>query len=87
MINGNKTALFNAIGAVSFAMDELRLYLDTHPDSTDALSAFSEKMQKRAELTDEYTEKYGPLDSYYFNVDNGYTWTNAPIPWDKEANA
>ena len=83
--NGKK-ALYDQIGEVSFAMDDLRLYLDTHPDSAEALALFSEYMEKRAELVGKYTENYGPLDSYLINTSGGWGWNAAPMPWAKEAN-
>ena len=83
---GSKTALMRKITEVSFAMDELRLYLDTHPECAAALSDFGARMEQRADLISEYTEKYGPLDSYCPGTDNGWEWNGAPMPWRKEAN-
>ncbi len=83
--NGQK-ALFDRINEVSFAIDDLRLYLDTHPDCAEALALFAEYTDKRAELIGEYTGKYGPLDSYHVNTADGWDWNAAPMPWMKEAN-
>lgn len=79
-----KHELFEEICAVSFAMDELRLYLDTHPKNAEALALFTEYMKKRHELVAKYTEEYGPIYSYYINTDNGWGWNNEPMPWDCE---
>ncbi len=84
--DGGKKALFDQINEVSFALDDLRLYLDTHPDCAEALALFSEYMDKRAELVGKYTENYGPLDSYCLNTSGGWNWNSAPMPWMKEAN-
>lgn len=81
-----KQELLMQINEVSFAMDELRLFLDTHPECEEALADFTDKMMRRAELCDKYTENYGPLDSYFINTDNGYTWNEGPMPWQREAN-
>ena len=83
----NENALMRKITELSFAMDELRLFLDTHPDCSEALSDFSRRMEQRAELTAEYTEKYGSLDSYYPNTEDGWDWNRGPMPWKKEARA
>ncbi len=80
-------ALMKKITEISFALDDLRLFLDTHPDCAAALSDFSARMDQRADLIAEYTEKYGPVDSYYPGTDNGWQWNGAPMPWKKEANA
>ena len=79
-------ALFEAIRAISFVMDELRLYLDTHPKDKKALNMFLDYMNQRRDLIDEYTNKYGPIDSYYINSDGTWSWINEPMPWKAEAN-
>ncbi len=79
-------ALFEAIRAVSFVMDELRLYLDTHPKNKEALALFLENMKRRRELVSEYTAVYGPIDSDEINDDGTWSWINEPMPWKAEAN-
>ena len=81
-----RKALHDQICELSFAMDDLRLYLDTHPDSAEALSQFNGYMEQRTELVGKYTDKYGPLDSYHINTSDGWYWNSAPMPWVKEAN-
>ena len=85
--NMNRKTLFDTIGAVSFALDDLRLYLDTHPDCSEALSCYTEYMKRRHELVAAYTQQYGPLDSYYVDTENGcWNWNDGPMPWKGEAN-
>ena len=84
--SADRRALFREIGAVSFVLDELRLYLDTHPDCADALSLFEQCAERRQELMDRYTEAFGPLDSYGFAPDQGWRWNEGPGPWEREAN-
>lgn len=88
MNNGsvNRKELFETIGAVSFMLDDLRLYLDTHPDDGEALKLFNEYQNKRHALIADYTAKFGPIDSYYPDAQNGWTWINEPMPWRMEAN-
>ena len=45
----NKCAMEKEIARVSFTMDELRLFLDTHTEDKEALSAFRE-LRKRREM-------------------------------------
>ena len=45
-----RARLFEEIGKISFAIYELRLYLDTHPKCTEALGMIKEYMKKRHEL-------------------------------------
>ena len=79
-------ALFEAIRAISFVMDELRLFLDTHPNDREALALFIDNMERRNGLIVEYTNAYGPIDSYYINNDGTWSWINEPMPWKAEAN-
>ncbi len=82
----NQGALFEEIRALSFVMDELRLYLDTHPKSSEALRFFLETEEKRKGLLADYTAQYGPIDSYDINDDGTWSWLNEPMPWKAEAN-
>lgn len=87
-MNGNMSqgAMFEAIRQVSFVMDELRLFLDTHPKDRRALEMFLSNQEMRRGLIADYTEKYGPIDSYFINMDGTWSWTNPPMPWKAEAN-
>lgn len=87
--NGNmmsQGAMFEAIRQISFVMDELRLFLDTHPKDRQALEMFLSYQEQRHGLIAEYTEKYGPIDSYFINSDGTWSWINPPMPWETEAN-
>ena len=77
-------SLFEQIGDVSFAMDDLRLFLDTHPNCAEALSLFNEYKRLRHELIARYTEACGSLVSYYPDSENGWTWNDGPMPWQTE---
>ena len=39
----SREQLMNTINEVSFAVDDIKLYLDTHPDDEKALDFFKEK--------------------------------------------
>ena len=53
------------IDQVSFAVVEMNLYLDTHPEDEDALAFFREKVEIRKEALKQYAEQYGPLTDRY----------------------
>ena len=73
--------LMMQISEVSFAMDELRLFLDTHPDCTEALRYFDELQRIRRNAIDEFELQYGPL-MMYGNTDNScWKWACGPWPW------
>lgn len=74
-----RAMLLNKIDAVQFAMWELHLYMDTHPEDLAALSLYKKYEEKNEKLVAEYEEQFGPLFS---NTDPGAMWLKNPWPWD-----
>lgn len=70
------------LSAVQFAMWELHLYLDTHPDDISALKLHSKYREKYLKLKEEYEAKYGPLTPG--SGMPGVRWLKNPWPWDYE---
>lgn len=56
-----KEELKNQIMCLEFAIVELALYLDTHPDDEKALCLHRKYCQECKELKDKYQKVYGPL--------------------------
>lgn len=84
-MDNNRCALMRKIETVSFAMDDLRLYLDTHPHDRQALALFEEYRVTRQRAIAEYTECYGPVTSYeVLPGKDGWTWNCGPMPWEAE---
>lgn len=79
----SKCDLFEHLQFVSFAIDDLRLFLDTHPCDREALDFISELMKIRHIIKKVYTKKYGPIYSYNVDTDNGWSWNEGPMPWSK----
>ena len=78
----NKYELSEIIMQSSFALDDIKLYLDTHPCDMDALKTYNDYKQIRDVALKEYTNNYGPISAYDVNVDNYWTWVNDPWPWE-----
>lgn len=74
--------LINTINYLSFAMDDARLFLDTHPECQEALEYFNDTMTIRNKAVEEYTAKFGPISSYFVNVSDGWSWDDCPLPWN-----
>ena len=53
--------LLNRINQVSFAVNEMTLFLDSHPDNEEALAYMEEKSALRRESLEEYARRFGPL--------------------------
>lgn len=83
--DSSRKELMEHINEVSFAVDDVKLYLDTHPCDEDALSYFKEYSRKRNEALKEYAEKYGPLtvDTAMYSCNDNWNWIDEPWPWQE----
>lgn len=80
-----KEALRRRIYAVRFALWELHLFLDTHPNNSDAARKQEEYKSRNEALTAEFEEKFGPIGETPENTSR-WAWICDPWPWEKEAN-
>jgi len=82
----DRASLLREIDEVSFAINDLTLYLDTHPDCRDGLAAFHAALPKRESLLKEYAASFGPLtvDCIGKNASpaDSFTWLDGPAPWE-----
>jgi len=83
-MNGRKSMML-ALQQVGFAMDDVRLYLDTHPCCAEAMEYFKQLRDKYAELRTEYQSRFGPLTAQTITADK-WNWADAPWPWEVDAN-
>lgn len=74
--------LIHDIDTVSFWLDELRLFLDTHPCNEQALTSYNEYAIKRQTLVNQYVRQFGPFSYYDINPSNQWQWTIYPWPWE-----
>ena len=58
----DKKKLLRYIQEVAFAIDDVVLYLDTHPYDEEALKYYKKYKKLYHEASEEYTQCYGPLD-------------------------
>lgn len=67
---------------LGFVITESILYLDTHPDDTEAIEYYSQMRDEFLKMMDYYAENFGPLN--YFNIEskNYWTWVSTPMPWE-----
>ena len=71
--------------ALSFALTELGLYLDTHNDDREALRLYREYAALAQEGKKRYEATYGPLmQKNAGDEQNGWNWINSPWPWEFE---
>ncbi|MFO8060717.1 MAG: spore coat protein CotJB [Bacillota bacterium] len=69
------------ISALDFAVLELTLYLDTHPDDRGALNERNNYLQEMQVLVDRYEAIYGPLFDRS-EAEYPWTWIDEPWPWE-----
>ena len=63
-----------------FAIGDLALYLNTHPEDEKALCLHNEYCKEAKVLTDNYQRVYGPLSNDY--PCNKWRWLEQPWPWE-----
>lgn len=82
----SREELMTKITALSFAINDLTLYLDTHPNCPNATPIFHDLMNQRLNLLAEFAQKYYPLTQSSIitgNLDNSkYGWDLGPMPWE-----
>lgn len=94
MADQNK--LLKQITETSFMVNDLTLFLDTHPLDENALTAFKQAKDQRKQLMKTYAENFGPLtmDCVCPDTNNKteshtkyagqkhFTWSDGPVPWE-----
>jgi spore coat protein JB len=71
--------------ALCFVVQELGLYLDTHPQDREALSLYTEYVRMLKQGKETFTERYGPIEQTQVTVKSGYSWIDDPWPWELQA--
>lgn len=71
-----KEEMLQQIRCYDFAINELALYLDTHPDDDKALCLHRKYAREARDLKDKYQKVYGPLTINY--PCNKWRWLEEP---------
>ena len=79
--SNDKERLLYQVMAYSFAINDLNLYLDLHPDNKGMLDLFKKYVKEEKELCKEYVNKYGPLEVNEV-MGQKFDWINSPWPWE-----
>lgn len=82
--NISKDELLNELMSLNFAITDISLYLDTHPQDTEAIRLHCDYSQKQSIAYEKYTRLYGPLTINDVNNNCSYwQWVNNPWPWER----
>lgn len=74
--------LMEQLQTVDFVLVELTLYLDTHPNDSEAIHQFNQFSKERRHIKKTFESQFGPLMEFG-NSYSGYpwTWNDSPWPW------
>ena len=87
MVNKNELPVtpLSELQVMSFAIQELALYLDTHRDDQEALELYRDYQKMYEKGRAAYEKMCGPLN--HLSVGEGeYKWLNEPWPWEYAKN-
>ncbi|WP_434310950.1 spore coat protein CotJB [Hominifimenecus sp. rT4P-3] len=74
--------LMKKIYEYGFAVDDVVLYLDTHPDDAEALAYYQQVRDAYEQFYREYVTTVGPLMFTEDRAADGWSWTDDPWPWE-----
>ena len=86
MSRQTREELMSQIAAVSFALNDLTLYLDTHPDCPRGTALFHQLLSQRLKLLATFADRFYPLTQ--LSIVTGdydqkrYGWSEGPMPWE-----
>jgi len=78
----SQSLLMDIINQASFAMDDILLYLDTHPCDQAALDYYRRVASARMNAMNAYQANYGPLMVDQVHNGNDWTWMKGKWPWE-----
>ena len=81
-MNTTCSQLLDMIDQASFAMDDVLLYLDTHPCDQAALDYYHYVTNARQTAMNAYQASCGPLMADQVNSNNYWTWVSGKWPWE-----
>lgn len=85
-VQKNREEMMSRLTAVSFAINDLTLYLDTHPDCPKGRELFYQLLEERLSLLTAFSGEFYPLTQTSMITGNydrmKYGWTEGPMPWE-----
>lgn len=81
MMNGCGNDLMRNVYETGFALDDILLYLDTHPTDQEAMAYYRYAQQANREAVRAYEQVYGPLMITRVTSDD-WSWISNPWPWE-----
>lgn len=81
-----KSILKRRIEALDFSIYELELFLDTHPENSQAMQMLCEFRRRRSDAVENYESDFGTYIQTTRDVTPGnyWNWIDSPWPWERE---
>ena len=77
-----RCSFLQQINEVSFAVNDMLLYLDTHPDDAQALSYYNQCNELYNSAKKTYEERFEPLSAFGSQPLEDWDWNDGPMPWE-----
>ena len=81
-----KAMMMREMQQLAFSLNDLNLFLDTHPTDQNALALYKKQSDSYKALVDKYQKMYGPITALDGAGTNTWAWVNNPWPWEYDAN-
>lgn len=86
-----KEQMLRDIGIVGFVINDLTIFLDTHPYDKMALDYFNHYNRIKQHMEQEFARKYYPLTTDYCEGSTSWKWGNDysgidSLPWENDCN-
>lgn len=81
-MSNQQKAMLNDIQKLQFAIFDLALFLDTHPNDPVALYRHRAYAMQLKQYREAYTAQYGPLTIFENEMMNTWRYINGPWPWE-----
>lgn len=78
----NRNQIMMDLYTQGFVRDDAALFLDTHPDSSEARSLFQSSQSRYEEAVHRAAEEGMPMFQSLAVSDCAWNWTDSPWPWE-----
>ena len=88
MVQGSKLpeSSMADLQALCFVLQELALYLDTHPEDKEAFALFKQFTELEQKASEAYEKEHGPILRSSAARGERWDWLGEPWPWNFEHN-
>jgi spore coat protein JB len=78
--------LLHEVEMAGFVLDDMVLYLDTHPTDMEALAYYQTARANYEQAVANYTDQVGPLFMYDACGNSQFSWLTESWPWEGGCN-